>query len=133
MGRIRGWVKRLERAIREDLAGFELLDGSRYYFDTVSPTLFMHWHDCITAGSAHNWPPAPEIMHKVCEARDPEVALEQVMESAAFSSLVYDPEVIITERRLESRGLVSRYDPVLGEHVVGDPYDEGEPEDLSEP
>ena len=68
MGRIRGWVKRLERAIREDLAA-ELLDGSRYYFDTVSPTLFMHWHDCITAGSAHNWPPAPEIMHKVCGQR----------------------------------------------------------------
>ena len=128
MGRIRGWVKRLERAIRGSPPAE--LRMAHYYFDTVLTPLSPRG---VTTGSAHNWPPAPEIMHKVCEARDPEVALAQVMESAAFSSLVYDPEVIITERRLESRGLVSRYDPVLGEHVVGDQHDEGEPEDLSKP
>jgi hypothetical protein len=132
MGRIRGWVMRLEHAAREDLASCELLDGSCYYFDPASAELFLHWYECLGAGSAHHWPEPPEVMRRVCAAKDPHSALEQVMESAAFSSLVYDPEVIITERRLEVRGLVSRYDPVLGEHVVGDPYDE-EPEDLSEP
>ena len=38
---LRGWIKRLERASREDLASFELLDGSRYYFDPTSPIFFM--------------------------------------------------------------------------------------------
>ena len=44
--------------------------------------------------------------------------------------MVYNPQVLITERRLEPRGLISRYDPRLGKHVVLDPYD-SRVEDLS--
>ena len=131
MGRIRGWVKKLERASREDLASFELLDASRYYYDPTSWELFMHWHDCAVQDTAHDWPEAPEVIRKLCEAKDPEAALEQVMSTAGFGGLVYDPEVLITERRLEPRGLISRYDPRLGRHVVLDPYD-SRVEDLSE-
>ncbi len=36
---LRGWLKRLEHAARDDLESFELLDGSRYYFDPTSPDL----------------------------------------------------------------------------------------------
>jgi hypothetical protein len=128
---LRGWIKRMEKAARGSLASFELLDGSRYYFDPISADLFLHWYDCIRAGSAHNWPPAPEIIQKVCEAKDPEVALEQVMGGGTFGSLVYDAEILVNERRLEPRGLVTRYDPDTGKHHVRDPYEEP-PGDLSE-
>jgi len=121
MGRIRGWVKKLERASREDLASFELLDGSRYYYDPTSWELFMHWHDCAVQDTAHAWPEAPEVIRKLCEAKDPEAALEQVMSTAGFGGTVYDPEVLIAERRFVPRGLISRYDPHLGKHVVLDP------------
>jgi len=132
MGRIRGWVKRLERASREDLASFELLDGRRYYYDPGSWELFMHWYECLMETSAHNWPEAPEVIRKVCEAKDPQVALDAVMGQGTWGSLVYDPDILVNERRLEPRGLVSRYDPQSGEHRVGDPYN-APLEDLSEP
>jgi hypothetical protein len=132
MGRIRGWVKRLEHAARKDLASFELLDGSRYYFDPASPELFMHWYECGKAGSAHHWPEPPEVMRKLAQAKDVERAIELVRGEGSWDFLVYDIEVLISERTLEPRGLVSRYDPVAGEHRVLDPYDYYEPEDLSE-
>jgi hypothetical protein len=132
MGRIRGWVKRLERASREDLESFELLDGSRYYFDPASPELFMHWYECGKAGSAHNWPEPPEVIRKLTEAKDVERAIELVRGEGSWDFFVYDIEGLIGERTLEPRGIVSRYDPVAGEHRVLDPYDYYEPEDLSE-
>jgi hypothetical protein len=129
---MRRWIKRLEHAARGDLASFELLDGSRYYFDTASPELFMHWYECGKAGSAHNWPDPPEVLSKLTEAKDVEQTAELVRGEGSWDFFVYDIEVLIGERTLEPRGLVSRYDPVLGEHVVLDPYDYYEPEDLSE-
>jgi hypothetical protein len=128
---LRSWIKRLEHAARGNLASFELLDGSRYYFDPLSWDLFMHWSECIHAGSAHNWPPAPEIIRKVCEAKDVERALEEVRRGGTFSTFVYDEEVLINERRLVPRGLVTRYDPQTGKHHVRDPYEDFR-EDLSE-
>ena len=123
MGRIRGWVKKLERASREDLASFELQDGSRYYYDPTSSVLFMHWYECCGKDTARDWPPPPEIMQKLTEARDPERALGQVMSTAGFGGMVYDPEVLVNERRVEPRGLISVYDPQSGERRILDPYD----------
>jgi hypothetical protein len=128
---MRRWIKRLEHAARGDLASFELLDGSRYYFDPASPELFMHWYECGKAGSAHNWPEPPEVMRKLTDAKDVERAVELVRGEGSWDFLVYDIEVLISERTLEPRGLVSSYDPVAGEHRILDPYDY-EPEDLSE-
>ena len=131
MGRLRSWIKRLERASREHLASFELLDGSRQFFDPTAPDLFLHWYECV-GNSAHNWPEPPEVLRKLTEAKDVERAAELVRGEGTSDFLPYDVETLIRERRLEPRGLVSHYDPVLGEHVVQDPYD-CEPEDLSEP
>jgi hypothetical protein len=128
---LRGWVKRLEHAAKGDLAGFELLDGARYYFDPTSRELFLHWYECIKAGSAHNWPEPPEVLHKLTEAKDVERAVELVRAEGVWDFLVYDTEVLISERKLVPRSLVSRYDPAAGEHRLLDPYDY-EPEDLSE-
>jgi hypothetical protein len=128
---LRSWMKRMERAAKGNMASFELLDGSRYYFDPLSWDLFMHWCECIRAGSAHNWPQAPEVLRKVCEAKDVERALEEVLGEGTWGTFVYDPEVLINERRLEPRGLVTSRDPDTGEWTVRDPY-EDPPEDLSE-
>jgi hypothetical protein len=130
MGRIRAWVKRLERASREDLESFELLDGSRFYFEPASPELYLFWLACVKT-SADRWPEPPEVLRKLCEAKDVESALELLRDGGSSDFLPYDPEVLITERRLEPRGLVSSYDPVQGEHVPADPYASGV-EDLSE-
>ena len=75
MGRIRSWVEKVEHAARGNLASFELLDGSRYYYDPVSWELFMHWVECAKQDTAHDWPPPPEVIQKLTEARDPEAAL----------------------------------------------------------
>ncbi len=130
---MRGWVKRLEHTARGNLASFELLDGSRYYYDPATWELFMHWYECLGQSSAHDWPEPPEVIRKLCEAKNPEAALGALMDQqGGFGSLVYDPEILVNERRLEPRGLVSRYDPRTGERYIDDPYD-SPLEDLSEP
>jgi hypothetical protein len=110
MGRIRGWVKRLEHAARGDVASFELLDGSRYYFDPAGSELFLHWIECGTAGNPDKWPEPPERVRKVCEAKDPEKALESIMGEGSWDMLPYNAEVLITERRLEPVSLVAGRD-----------------------
>ena len=114
---MRGRLKRLEQAARSNLESFELLDGSRYYYDPleVAEELFLFGIDCFRADSASEWPePPPEIYLK---ARDPDAVLERFVPSdkpAWFIELPYDRDVLISERRLE---------PVPNEPV----------EDLSEP
>jgi hypothetical protein len=121
---VRSKLRRLEKAAQGSLESFELLDGSRYYFDPTSFELFLHWCDCLRAGSAHNWPEPPEIMRKLCEAKDVAEALERVRVGGLMSGIVYDPEILINERRLEPRGLVTVRDSETGEWHVRDPYEE---------
>jgi hypothetical protein len=106
---LKGWIKRLERDARGEVASFELVDGSRYYFDAASPTLFMHWYDCVGAGNPSDWPSPPEIVRKLTEAKDVRAALEEVMGDGA-DYLPYDPAVLISERRLEPRSLIAGRD-----------------------
>jgi hypothetical protein len=121
---IRENLKRLRKAAEGELESFELLDGSRYFFDPLSPELFLHFCNCAAAGSAHNWPEPPEVIRKLCEAKDVERALEKVQGEATFYSIVYDPQILINERRLEPRGLVSSRDPQTGEWHLRDPYED---------
>src|SRR5215218_5407537 len=113
---LRGQLRRLRRAVRGELASFELLDGSRCYFDLQSGELFLHWCDCIRAGNPPDWPEPPEIVRKLCEAKDVRRALDEVAAggrepSGAFGTFVYDTEVLIRERRLEPRSLVAGREP----------------------
>jgi len=131
---LKDWMRRVERAARGEIEGFELLDGSRYYFDSEEAykALFLHWCDCLHAGSAHNWPEPPELLRKITDAKDPERALGALgVVNQGSSFLVYDLEILVSERRLEPRGLVTRYDPETGEHHIRDPYEDF-CEDLSE-
>src|SRR3712207_3205562 len=74
---MRSKLRRLEQAARGYLKSFELLDGSRFYFDPTSAELFLHWCECVRAASAHYWPEPPQTYRKLCEARNPERALDE--------------------------------------------------------
>jgi hypothetical protein len=107
---LREWIKRMERATKGDLESFELVDGSRYYFDRLEThrLMFMHWIECAKAGNPYAWPPAPGILQKLCEAREVDSALEVV--ASKDEILPYDRDLLITERRLEPRSLVAGRD-----------------------
>ena len=106
---LRGWIKRLERDSRENLESFVLMDGSRYYYDPASSELFLHCYECLIAGNPENWPEPPEVCKKLTEAKDPEAAAVQVADSLG-KFIPYDPEILITERRLEPVSLVAGRD-----------------------
>jgi hypothetical protein len=93
--------------------------------------LFLHWFKCAGT-SAHYWPDPPEVVRKLTEAADVAAALELVRGEGSYNFIVYDPDILISERRVVPRPLVSRYDAALGRHVALDPYDH-EPQHLSEP
>ena len=102
---LRGWLKRLERGASEDLASFELLDGSTYYYDRLQTykELFLHAYD-VQVGKGE-WPEPPEVYRKMCEARDVAEVLEQLKPEDPERSLVnlaalYDMDLLVNERRL---------------------------------
>jgi hypothetical protein len=103
---LRAAIKRLERDASEDLASFELLDGSTYYYDRLETykELFLHAYD-VQLGDADKWPEPPEIYRKMCEARYPAAVLERLKPEypeRAFVNLaeLYDTDVLVNERRL---------------------------------
>lgn len=103
---LRGWLKRLERGAAEDLASFELLDGSTYRYDPLETyrELFLHAYD-LQLGMGDKWPEPPEIYRKICEARDPAAVLERLRPENSQGAFVnvaelYDTELLVTERRL---------------------------------
>jgi hypothetical protein len=112
---LRSWIKRLEREARGNLETFELLDGSRYYYDPweTNKRLFLHAYDMYLGITS----PAPEIFHKICEAKDPEAVLATIAAENPGEfvdpAALYDFDALIHERKLMP--------------IIADP-----PEDLSE-
>ena len=66
---LRDKMRALERMARGEVGSFELLDGSRCYFDSASWELFSNYYECATADSAHDWPKPPEVVRKLTEAK----------------------------------------------------------------
>jgi hypothetical protein len=118
---LRARLQRLEHQARGNLVSFELLDGSRFYYNPQSFELFLHWYDCLMAGNPDKWPEPPEAVRKVAEAKDPQGALESIRGGASWDTLPYDAEALTTERVIRPRSLVAGRDL----------YDQ-EVEDLSE-
>ena len=119
---LRARLERLEHAARGTLVSFELLDGSRFYYNPQTMDLFLHWNKCLDAGNPDKWPEAPEAVRKITEAKNPEAALERIRGGASWDMLPYDAEALTTERVIRPRSLVAGRDV----------YDQ-EVEDLSEP
>jgi hypothetical protein len=90
-------LRRLKREASGDLERFELLEGSRYYHDTaeVHKQLFVHSYD-MQVGRR---PEPPEILTKICEARNPAAVLERFKPEPPESAFVnlaacYDTEAL---------------------------------------
>ena len=103
-------MKKLEQSSSDVLSSFELLDGSRYFY-APGAAIFMHSYDCV-GKNPHDWPEPPEVLGKLCEAKDMRVAFEAVMgggtDSFVYDDIFpYDPEVLVNERRLEPRSLIA--------------------------
>ena len=103
---LRSWMKRLERHASEDLARFELLDGSIYYYDRLEThmELFLHAYD-VQLGDADKWPEPPEVYRKMCEAKVPAAVLERFIpddpqRAFANPAELYDTDALVNERRL---------------------------------
>jgi hypothetical protein len=102
---MRSKLRRLLRAARGNLESFELLDGSRHYYDPLETAkeLFLHAIDCLCADSLEDWPEVPEVYLKICQAKDVRAVLERFVPSdkeAWFIDLPYDRDALIWERRL---------------------------------
>jgi hypothetical protein len=113
---LRDQLKRLRIDMRGGLESFELLDGSRYWFEVmeVHRELFSHALD-LQLGRVGE---PPELFRKLCEAKDPAAVLDRLAPEnpqAAFVNVaeMYDRDALINERRLI-------------------PLVAGEPEELSE-
>jgi hypothetical protein len=114
---LRDQLRRLKRDARGDLESFVLLDGSRYYYSPteVHKQLFLHAYDLQLGGQ----PEPPEVLTKLCQARNPAAVLERFRPERpeqAFVDLAacYDTDALVKDRRLV-------------------PYEVEPPEDLSEP
>jgi hypothetical protein len=110
---LRGRLKKLERSAVGELGSFELRDGSRYFFDRLQTyvAVFLHWSECGLAGNPPDWPEPPEVLRRLCEAKDVRAALEEVPLGGTDDFLPYDREILINERTLEPRSLVAGRDP----------------------
>ena len=118
---VRGWVKRLERDAREDLASFILEDGSRYCFNPTSAEVFLHSMACLRAqDECEPFPEPPETVKAIARARDRRAALSELYPSGTFGIFPYEVEDLIERAELVPRSLVAGRE--LGEPV----------EDLSE-
>ena len=113
---LRGILRRLKLEARQDLPSFELLDGSRYYY-APSTELYLFCYDTI-GKNPDAWPAPPEVLRKLCEAKEPAVAFAVIMggdprtDDYIYSDIFpFSPEIIIRERRLEPRSLVAGRDP----------------------
>jgi|SRR5215213_2848496 hypothetical protein len=103
---LRASIKRLERRASQDLASFELLDGTTYYYDRLETykELFLHAYD-VQLGDADKWPKPPEVYRKMCQARDLSEVLERFRPEdpkRAFVNVaeLFDTDVLVHERRL---------------------------------
>jgi hypothetical protein len=99
-------MKRLERGASEDLASFQLLDGSTYRYDRLETyrELFLHGY-ALQLGMGDNWPEPPEIFRKLLQAKDAAAALERFMPENSQGAFVnfaqlYDADILVRERRL---------------------------------
>jgi hypothetical protein len=103
---LRGWIKRLERDARGDLASFVLEDGSRYYYNPESGECFLHACDCLRAqGDCEPFPEPPETIKALTRARNRAAALEAVC--GGFGLFPYEREALLDRGELVPRSLVA--------------------------
>ena len=106
---LRDSLRALRREAREDLDCFELADGSRHWYNPLSPERFLHSMACMRAqGEGETtFPEPPETVWAITRAKDRAAALEQVYQSGAFSIFPYEPDALVERGELVPRSMVA--------------------------
>jgi hypothetical protein len=117
-------LRRLEKAMGDELSYFELQDGQRFYFEPMEAHIASYLYLCNSVRSDYRREPRPEppqVLKAVSDAKDREQALSLVL--AGPGLLPVDEEVLIERGEFVPRSL-----------VAGREYGDFEGlEDLSEP
>ena len=104
---LKGWLKRVERAARGDLASFTLTDGSKHYYNPKSAERILHTFDCMRASySGEPYPEPPATLLALCKARDRAAAFEQVA-GGNFGLFPYEVEALIERGELVPREMIA--------------------------
>lgn len=100
---LRDKLRRLEAAARGNMASFELLDGSKFYYDLAETgaELFLAAHDLYLGRE----PEPPQIFKMICQAKDPEAVLRSLEPASLEHAFVnpwsmYEQFALLEERRL---------------------------------
>jgi hypothetical protein len=75
---VRSKLRRLEQAARGHLKSFELVNGSRFYWDPQGAELFLHFCEYLRAHDQPERPEPPEVLKALTQAKDRARALEEV-------------------------------------------------------
>jgi hypothetical protein len=121
---VKAKLRRLERATREGLASYELMDGSRYWYNPQQAGLeiLLYSLECLKLqGDEVPYPEPPEIVLALARAKDRRSVLSELMGSPTVGFLPFEPEPFIERGELVYRSLVAGRE--LGESIP----------DLSEP
>jgi hypothetical protein len=106
---LRAKVRALERYARDQVDSFELEDGSRYYYEPLSPERFLHTMNCLRSqgDGQTTFPETPETVRAITRARDRAAALEQVYQSGSFVIFPYEHEALVERGELVPRSMVA--------------------------
>ena len=96
MGRLRWSLNALKRDARENLDGFILEDGSRFYFDPTGPEVFLHSLACLAAQGEGKttFPEPPPVVKAIARAKDRAAAFANVYD-AGFLVMPYNTEALL--------------------------------------
>ena len=104
---LKGFIKRLELAVRGDMQSFILEDGSKHYYSPASPERILHTFDCMRASySGEEYPEPPETIKALTKARDRAAAFEQVC-GGNFGLFPYQVEALIERGVLVPREMIA--------------------------
>jgi hypothetical protein len=101
-------LRRLEKAMGDELSHFELQDGKRFYFEPMEAykTTFLYLCDSMRADYRREpRPEPPEVFRAVADARDRESALLLVLPGPG--SLPVDSDALIERGEFVPRSLVA--------------------------
>jgi hypothetical protein len=121
---VKGKLRRLERATREDLSSFELEDGNQYWYNPQQAglELLLYSLECLKLqGDGVPYPEPPEVVLALARAKDRCSVLTELMGSPTVGFLPFEPEPLLERGELVHRSLVAGRE--LGEPIP----------DLSEP
>jgi hypothetical protein len=106
-------MRHLENAARDNLASFELVDGSCFYYELASPELFLHICDGLTNHDKPKRPKPPEMVEALARAKDRRAAFSQIGEGGDMGLFPYEVEALVERGEIVARSLVVGYE--LGE------------------